>query len=278
MESFEKEKSFSSAVKLANYHMLSDLSAAEPYYQFVLANDKNREQKETVDLMGNYALNQLYYGKTANRASYAETFIAQFPNTEHALNLMVDLSFYYARGGEKDKAWDLFMKRYERADEKIKASLAGALSQIKLLTDHASKEETYQAIASLDMNNASDVSQAAVWYQKWNDRTMADKVLREWLKNNADASLDELNNVGWTAFELKIAPAEFAKAMIHSWNETPSAEQDAYKADTIANLCELSGDKKNAVLFGELAVKLIPERSRLRKEFEKNLERYKAMN
>jgi hypothetical protein len=66
--------------------------------------------------------------------------------------------------------------------------------------------------------------------------------------------------------------------MIQCWERTPSSDQDSYKADTIANLCELSGDKKNAIRFGELAVMLTPEKSRLKKEFEKNLERYKAMN
>lgn len=277
IESYEKEKSFTSAVKIANYYMAYDLLVAEPFYQYALSADKSREKKETMDLMANYAINQLYYGKTANKASYAEDYIQQFPNAEPALNLMVDLSFQYARNGEKDKAWDLFTRRYERADENTKKSLAASLGQIKLMTDHASKEETYQAIASLDMNDANDVSKAAGWYQKWNDRPMVEKVLGEWLKNNPNASLDDLNNVGWTAFELKVAPSEFAKALIASWNGTPASEQDSYKADTIANLCELSGDKPNAVKFGELAVKLIPEKSRLRKEFEKSLERYKAM-
>ncbi|MBL7995519.1 thioredoxin family protein [bacterium] len=278
IESFEKEKSFSPAVKIANYFMVYDMPAAEPYYRFVLEADKNREKKETMDLMANYAINQLYYGKTVNRTSYAEEFIQQFPNAEPALNLMVDLSFYFARNGQKEKAWDLFTKRFQLADDNGKKFLSDQLKQIKLLTDHATKEETYEAIASLDLNAASDVSKAAGWYQKWNDLPMADKVLRAWLKNNPTASLDDLNNVGWTAFELKIAPSEFAQAMIRVWNDTPASEQDAYKADTIANLCELSGDKPNAVRFGELAVKLIPEKSRMRKEFEQNLKRYKAMH
>ena len=277
LESYEKEKSFPAAVKIAKYYMTGDLTASEPYYQFVLNTDKRREKNETRDLMAEYALNQLYYGKTQNHVAFAEDFIKQFPNSDAALNLMVDLSFYYGENGEKAKAWELFNKRHERADENTKKNLAASLDRMKLLTDHATKEETYKAIASLDMNNASDVTKAANWYQKWNDHPLAEKVLGTWLSNNPNASLDDLNNVGWTAFELKVAPSAFAKAMIESWNNTPPSEQDAYKADTIANLCELSGDKPSAVKFGELAVKLIPEKSRMRKEFEKSLERYQAM-
>ena len=278
LESFEKDKSFDAATKAANYYMVYDLPKAETYYRFVIETDKKREKNETKELMANYATNQLYYGKSKEHATFAEEYINQFPGTDPALNLMTDLAFYWARRGEKEKAWALFTDRYNRADDKTKASLSSALREIKLLTDHASKEETYQAIAELDMNDASDVSKAARWYHKWNDAPMVEKVLGNWLKNNPEANLNDLNNVGWTAFEVKVLPSEFARAMIQSWNNTPESERDSYKADTIANLCELSGDKMNAVKFGEIAVKMIPEKSRLRKEFEKSLERYKAMN
>jgi thiol-disulfide isomerase/thioredoxin len=278
IERFEKEKPLDAAVKIARYYMDYDLAKAEIYYQFVTSSDPKAEKSETKNLMSDYAVNQLFYGATKDRARYAEDFIRQFPGTEPALNLMVDLAFYYGRRGEKEKSWTIFNTRYDLADEKTKQALASSLEQIKLLTDHATKEETYKAITALDLSIPSDVSKAAGWYHKWNDRPLAEKVMGEWLKNNPEASLDELNNVGWTAFELKILPNEFAKAMIQCWERTPPSDQDSYKADTIANLCELSGDKKNAIRFGELAVMLTPEKSRLKKEFEKNLERYKAMN
>ena len=278
LESFEKEKSFDAAIKAANYYMVYDLAKAENFYRFIIDADKTNEKKETRELMANFAINQLYYGTSKERASYAESFINKFPGTDPALNLMKDLAFYYARRGEKEKGWTLFMDRYNMADGKTKEALSSSLSEIKFLPAHASKEETYQAIAELDMNDPSDVSKAAGWYHKWNDAPLAEKILRDWLKNNPDANLNDLNNVGWTAFELKILPVEFARAMIQSWNNTPESDRDSYKADTIANLCELCGDKMNAIKFGEIAVKMIPEKSRLRKEFEKSLERYKAMN
>ncbi len=278
IESYDKEKSFEAAVKIARYYLDYDLAKAEGYYLFVTGSDPNAEKNETKNLMSNYALNQLFYGTAKDRAKYAEEFIRRFPATEPALGLMVDLAFYYGRRGEKEKAWTIFNARYDLADEKTKQALSSSLEQIKLLTDHATKEETYKAIAALDLNDPSQASKAAGWYDKWNDRTLAENVLRDWLMNNPEANLDDLNNVGWTAFELKIMPTEFARTMIQCWDRTPSGEQDSYKADTIANLCELSGDKKNAIRFGELAVKLVPEKSRMRKEFEKNLERYKAMN
>lgn len=278
LESFEKDKSFDAAIKAANYYMVYDLSKAETFYQFVIEADKMKEKKGTKELMAHFAINQLYYGTSKERASYAENFITQFQETDQALNLMSDLAFYYARRGEKEKGWTLFMDRYNRADDKTKETLSSSLREIKLLTDHASKDETYQAIAELDMNDPSDVSKAAGWYHKWNDNPLAERVLGDWLKKNPEANLNDLNNVGWTAFEVKVLPAEFARAMIQSWNNTPESDLDSYKADTIANLCELCGDKMNAIKFGEIAVKMIPEKSRLKKEFEKSLERYKAMN
>ncbi len=278
LERYEKEKSFDAAIKAANYYMVYDLAKAENFYRFVIETDKTYEKKETRELMANFAINQLYYGTSQERASYAENFISQFRGTDQAFNLMSDLAFYYARRGEKEKGWTLFMDRYNMAGDKTKETLSSSLREIKLLTDHASKEETYQAITELDMNDPSDVSKAAGWYHKWNDSPLAEKILGDWLKNNPEANLNDLNNVGWTAFEVKALPAEFARAMIKSWNNTPESDRDSYKADTIANLCELCGDKMNAIKFGEIAVKMIPEKSRLRKEFEKSLERYKAMN
>lgn len=275
---YNANKNLTLGEKIVRYYLSVDPRSAEPFYTELMAMP-GMSDEQSAALKQQHAYRGLDYG-LESAAKEADEIIrtSKVEDDYDLISLAFNYAFYLTRRNQKEKAWETANALYAKLDAEKRQSYAENFMEIKYRSGQTDKSEDETRLRGIDLGDANGVSEAVKIHIKWKEKDRAENVLKTWLSSyGTNASLDDMNNVGWTAFEVKIMMREFAAAMIKTWDETVLEYQDAYKADTIANLCEAVGDKANAVRFGQLAVNMIPERSRMRKEFEGNLKRYQAM-
>lgn len=277
MKDYQKNPSYESAAKVAKYYLLFDLPKAAPYYQFAMSKDPDVTKATTQELLMQHASIALQFSIDSIGVPEAENFLKRFPDHPASFGLAADLSYAYLRQNKNDAAWKLISQTYEKADDTGRKNIEAMYQRIRQATGHTTKEEDYAELVKLDGAVARGASRLIEIYTKHGDKDKAASVVLNWIQKNPNGSLSDYNDVGWSAFEAKAAEKEMAVALIKKWEMSAAADQNSYVADTIASLCEDLGDKANAVRFGEYAVKMSREGSKMKKTFEDNLKRYQNM-
>ncbi|MBX7150918.1 thioredoxin family protein [bacterium] len=277
MKEYQKKPSYESAAKLAEYYLRYDLIKAVPYYQFALNSDPQISKGMTRDLLMQHAVTALQFSIDSIGIPEAENFLKRFPEHPASHSVAANLAYAYLRKNMNDKAWNLITMTYEKADDAGRKGIEDIYQRIRQATGHTTKEEDYAELEKLDGTAARGASRMIEIYTKHGEKDKAASVVLNWIQKNPNGSLSDYNDVGWSAFEAKAAEKEMATSLIKKWDSSPAANQDSYVADTIASLCEALGDKANAVRFGEYAVKMSRDGSKMKKTFEENLKRYQNM-
>ena len=273
-KNFGKSKTLDMANKLSNYFQYFNEEKRESYLNEALKLDPKAKDAKTRENIAVQATNLLR--KDFEKGSKScEDFLAIYPVDQSYLQVAA----LYAGSLKKrdiNKAWDVVSNAYSKAADNMKPMIDYYYKDIKKAAGKSNKADDIAAIKSLDLKSQYGAVEAAKTYAQYMETEKAKNVLLDWLKANPTASLMDLNNVGWTAFELKLAQKEFAEALIKKWEETPEKDRDMNTADTIANLCHECGEKIKAVQFGQIAYDMAVENTNSKKDFKENLEKYKS--
>ncbi len=277
MEQYARDSSLAMARKISAYYLQFDSRLAEPYYQKIMVSPAI-PASEKKELRLQFARGGLRMRASAAALEAAEGVLAEVIGTPGAVESEIAMAYsQQLLSQDKAKAWTIADTWYRRFDEKMRVEFEDLYRDLKYRSGNSTRDEDMNRVKTLNPKEAGGASEIAEIYAKWNEKVKAENILINWLRDNPDADLDALNSTGWTAFEQKVAIKPFSAAMVKVWDVTPPEKRDAYKADTIANLCFANGDRLNAIRFGEIALQMIPAKSRMRKEFEENVARYKAM-
>jgi len=271
---YEKDKTLDLSNKLAKYFMNFDIKKAEPFYQNCLLLDPDGKLKETVDNIGSYSLALLSENPEKGEVECL-SFISKFSKSEKSGKVLANYSMYLANK-DPEKALKVFLSVYVNADSNFHSTYFGYYNMLRKLNGKTSKEDDFEALSYLNKNSAIGAGEFSKTYHKYGELEKAEETIMNWLNNNKNASLFDLNHIGWISFELKIGERKYLDALVSKWESSSQAEQLGYIADTIANLSYDCKEKQLAIKYGELAYKLEPEGTSNKKEFAENLKKYKS--
>lgn len=274
VKNFEAKKTLDLANRLSDYYKYFDTEKTDYYLQEALKMDPNAKDPKTRMSLAVQIGNM--FGKNPEQAAKSsEEFLAKYP-VDEAYFQVAGLYAFSLKKKDINKAWDIISNAYNKADNDQKQQLSYYYADIKKAAGKSNKTDDLATIKTMDLKTTYGATEAAKLYAQYLETEKAKQTLLGWLKANPNASLSDLNSVGWTAYELKLAQKEFADAMMKKWETTPENERDSYSADTIANLCHDCGEKINAVKYGQIAYDLTPEGTSSKKEMKENLDRYKS--
>lgn len=271
---FSKSKSLETANKLSAYFQYFNEEKRELYLNEALKFDPKANDPRTRQNLAIQVTNLLRRDFEGGSKACDE-YLAKYPVDGAYLQVA---AMYSGSLKKKDvnKAWEVVSNAYSKAGDNIKPMIEYYYKDIKKAAGKSNKADDIAALKSLDLKTGYGAVEAAKTYAQYMETEKAKNVLLDWLKANPSASLLDLNNVGWTAFELKLAQKEFADALVKKWEATPEKERDMNTADTIANLCHECGEKLKAIQFGQIAYDMAPDNSGNKKAFKENLEKYKS--
>lgn len=280
-ESNEKKPTIENTGKLAKYFLSFDAEKAKPYGDLLTKLDPDLKSELSREIKAGVASNKMRRAKREDKNPEAELaeLVNNYPSDAWAVDAASNLAnFYTWRLNDNEKGWAIYSKMLANQSSEKQKELEDRTLSMKIMTKKLSKEEGLSVLNTCKPENTQELMQAVSVFSLYPDPVKMDGFFKVWLdKNGETASLDEINNIGFTAFENKVQIKPFLKVILSAWNKASETEKSSYIADTIANLACEAGDKKTAVTFGKYAVEKTDTADQNYNEFKASLERYESM-